>query len=61
MNTDLAALIVFVAFILLLGIVGKMDSKGEAQELETYCKNVKSGNWPDYKKIYQNSCKANLK
>ena len=59
MTTDIKYCFAAFALVILLAIVGKMDSEGEEQDLATYCKHVQSGNWPDYKKIYKSSCKAN--
>ena len=47
---------VILFFVLLLGIVGKMDHEDAVFEAETYCANVHSGMWPDYEGIYKEQC-----
>ena len=48
------ALTLFAAF----GIVGGMNYEDAKQEEISYCENVKSGQWPDYKGTYAKVCEA---
>lgn len=41
----------FVALLLLLGIVGRMDVEDEIRSAVFYCDMVEGGHWPDYDRI----------
>ena len=51
---------VFVALTLfaVVCIVGGMNYEDAKQEEISYCENVKSGQWPDYKGTYAKVCEA---
>lgn len=48
---------IIIALLLLLGIVGRMDTEDEEAAAVTYCENVRDKVWPDYKGIYKKECK----
>lgn len=49
--------LIIVAIVFVIGIVGRLDSEDQAQELAIYCDNVSQNIWPDYKNIYKSACK----
>lgn len=46
-----------IGFILLLGIVGKMDADDAEMQADQYCDMVYRGLWPDYQRSYHENCK----
>lgn len=51
-------IILIAAFILgLMFVIGSQDYKDELQQQSEYCKNVKSGVWPDYQGTFKKECK----
>ena len=49
--------LIIVTLVFLIGIVGRLDTEDQAQELAIYCDNVSQKVWPDYKNIYKSACK----
>ncbi|MBN46231.1 MAG: hypothetical protein CMH23_07135 [Methylophaga sp.] len=42
--------------VVLFGIVGRMDYEDELKSQAHYCEMVREGAWPDFKKIFEESC-----
>lgn len=57
MNERILHAMLIIVAILVLGFVGRVDYQDEVKRQQTYCKNVKSGVWPDYQKTYEKECK----
>lgn len=57
MNEKFLHVALVVVAIIVLGFVGRVDYQDEVNRQQKYCKNVKSGVWPDYQKIYEKECK----
>lgn len=49
--------LIIVALVFVIGIVGRLDTEDQKQELAIYCDNVSQNVWPDYKNIYKSACK----
>lgn len=48
----------FLAFLLVLGLVGNEDYEYEVRSQVNYCQMVEAGIWPDYNETYQYCDKA---
>lgn len=58
---DYAKILTVVVFVLLFGVVGRMDYEDAVAEEALYCSNVKNGTWPDYEGIYADVCEIDEK
>lgn len=41
----------FVLFLLVVGVIGRMDMEDQAAQVSEYCQKVSTGQWPDYKNV----------
>lgn len=42
-------------------LAGSLDYQDQVEAEKAYCKNVSTGQWPDFKRIYSTTCAAHLK
>ena len=61
MSDKIKGLFALLAFILLIGLVGRMGYEDAQLEAALYCGNVRNGVWPDYEGTYKYFCKSSAK
>lgn len=46
-----------IIWVMMLGIVGRMDAEDAQLDVDHYCEMVKAGHWPDYQGTYRDQCR----
>ena len=56
MKTGLEAAALWIALLIVFGLVGHWDFEAQRADQAQYCEMVKAGHWPDYQGTYRREC-----